>query len=153
MILDKVQAWTREVDGRLKALAGPNDADVVAKVLVRATVERPRFCMLISSLWSVLERNVGVEFMADFKRSFIEEMFALIDSVKSALPSLSADSAYAFVSFFFFFVAGSWAVANPSPIVAEVLNGKEFAGQCIVFESGLSAHAQTMLRGLLAGQG
>lgn len=152
VILDEAQAWTHKIDGRLKALSRPNDADAVADILVRATVERPRLCMLISSLWSVLERNVGVDSIADFKRSFIQEMSVLIDSVHSALPLLSADNSYTFVSFFFFFVAGSWSAANPAPIVVEVLDRKEFKGQCIDFEAVLSAHAKTMLRGLLAGK-
>lgn len=152
VILSEAQGWIRDVVERLKALPRRNDSDAVAEVIVRATVERPRLCMLISSLWSVLERNVSVDSIADFKRSFIEEMSALVDSVRSALPSLSADNAYAFVSFFFYFVAGSWAAANPSPIVVEVLSREEFTGHCIAFESVLSAHAQTVLRGMLAGE-
>ena len=106
----------------------------------------------MSSLWSVLERNVGVEPIAEFKRSFIDVMRAPVDSLENALPSLSADDASAFMTFFFLFVAGSWPAANPSPIVVEVLGREEFAGHCIVFEDVLRTHAQTVLRGLLAGR-
>ena len=106
--------------------------------------------MLITSLWSVLERNVGVESIADFKRSFTEVMFASIDSVAGALPSMSADEARAFITFFF--VAGLWPAANPAPVVVEVLEREEFAGLCIAFEAELRAYARPVLRGLPSGQ-
>ncbi len=152
VILVEARAWTGEIAARLEALSGRNDGDAVVEVFVCTTVERPRLCMLMSSLWSVLERNVGVEPIAEFKRSFIDVMRAPVDSLENALPSLSADDASAFMTFFFLFVAGSWPAANPSPIVVEVLGREEFAGHCIVFEDVLRTHAQTVLRGLLAGR-
>ena len=152
VILDEARAWAREVDARLQALAGQSSVDAVVEVFVRTTVERPRLCMLFSSLWSVLERNVSIESVADFKRNFLEVSFAPVDSVTTVLPTMSAEDVYSFTTFFFLFVAGSWPAANPAPIVVEVLEREEFAGHCIVFEPVLRAHAQTVLRGLLAEQ-
>jgi len=150
VILDEARAWARDVDTRLEALPGRSDADAVAEVFVRTTVERPRLCVLVSSLWSVLERNVGVDAIANFKRSFLEVTYASVASVERALPSLSDEDAHAYVTYFFLFVAGAWPAANPAPIVVEVLGREEFAGHSMEFEPVLRAHAQTVLRGLLA---
>ena len=151
VILDEARAWAGEIAARLEALSGQNDVDAVVEVFVRTTLERPRLCMLFSCLWSVLERNVGIESIADFKRSFIDVMFASNGSFENALPSMSSDDAYSFITFFLFFVAGSWPAAHPAPIVVEVLEREEFAGHRIAMEPMLRAQAQTTLRGLLAG--
>ncbi len=152
VILDEVRAWTRDMDAGLRPLSGGNDLDAVAEVFVRTTALRPRLCGLVSSLWAVLERNVSAESIAEFKRHFLEESFVPIEPLAAALPRLSADDAYAFVTFFFLFIAGSWPAANPAPLVVEVLQREEFEGHHLDFESTLRAHAQTLLRGLTARQ-
>ena len=82
VILDEVRAWAAEIDARLEVLPPHKDVDGVVEVFVQTTLERPRLCMLLSCLWSVLERNVGIESIADFKRSFIDVLDASVDSVE-----------------------------------------------------------------------
>ena len=148
VILDDARAWATDVDARLAALSEPKDLDAVVSVFVAETVDRPRLCMLFSSLWSVLERNVNVDSIAEFKLSFLEIMTTSIRSTANAL-TLSTDDAYSFLSYFFYFIAGSWPAANPSAVVAEVLEREEFADHCVDFEPTLRAHTQTILRGML----
>ena len=149
VILDETRAWSSEVNERLRSLAEPRSLDAAVDIFVTETIERPRLCMLFSSLWSVLERNVSAESVTEFKRDFLEISTGSVDSIATAL-ALSADDAYAFLSFFFYFIAGSWPAANPSPLVAEVLEQEEFAGQCVNFESTLRAHTRLTLGGVLA---
>jgi AcrR family transcriptional regulator len=68
--LDEARAWTTSIVDRLTSLAGSGDIDGVAQVFASTSAERPRLCMLISCLSSVLERNVSAEAIASFKRAF-----------------------------------------------------------------------------------
>ena len=149
VVLDETRDWDRAVTAELAALAGSDDADAVASVFARCSAERPRLCMLVSALWSVLERNVSLETVADFKRNVHEVMFGSAEAVAAALPGISSDEARAFLSFFFVFAAGAWGASNPAPVVAELYTDDEFAGMQVDFETALEAHARILLHGLL----
>ncbi len=66
--LAEAETWLGEVTTRLAPLAGSGDIRAVAEVFATTMSTRPRGCALLSSLSSVLERNVGVELIAAFKR-------------------------------------------------------------------------------------
>ncbi len=146
--LDEVQAWLEEITRRLAPLSGSGDVAAVAELFATTVGARPRACTLVSSLALVLERNVSVEVIADFKRRFNALGEEPVNAVHAALPELSLEDSAAFMSFFSVFVAGVWPVCNPAPAVAEVLARPEFSGMCIEFETVARAHANTVLRGL-----
>ena len=148
--LDETEAWTASVIDRLTPLAGSGDIDAVAKVYSRASAERPRLCMLISALSSVLERNVSVEAVATFKRAFHPIILGSADAFRAAIPELPAEQVGTFLLFEGMFTAGTWPNANPAPAVAEVLQHEEFSHGRIDFEATLFAHARVVLYGLLA---
>ncbi len=149
--LDEAEAWLGEITKRLGPLAGSDNIGAVAEVFATTMSTRPRACALLSSLSSVLERNVGVELIATFKRQFSTLFEAPTQAVHRALPGLSLDDAGVFMSFFYVFVAGIWPVSNPPSAVAEVLARPEFSDMRVDFESMVRTHAHTVLRGLCRG--
>ena len=151
VMLDEVRDWTRAIASGLAPLAGSRDIEAIAEVFTETLVARPRLCMLMGSLWAVLERNVGPDTVAVFKQSFAGEVFGPVEALLAALPDLSPEQGAGFARFFFLFAAGTWPAANPAPVVTEVLAREEFAGMCIDFEPMLRDHARVVLRGLLAG--
>ena len=148
LTLDEAEAWLGEVTTRLAPLAGSGDIRAVAEVFATTMSTRPRGCALLSSLSSVLERNVGVELIAAFKRQFSTLLEAPTQAVHMALPDLSLDDAGVFMTFFYVFVAGIWPVSDPPPAVAEVLARPEFSDMGVDFEGVVRTHAHTVLRGL-----
>lgn len=150
VVIDEARRWTSNVVERLKLLAGSRDVEGIARAYAEASAERRRFCMLISSLSSVLEHNISIEAVAEFKREFHPVVMGSADSLRSAMPELSAEQAYVFLRFFGLFMAGTWPNANPAPAVAEVLGHEEFASMGIDLEAALFEQARLLLRGLLA---
>ncbi len=106
--------------------------------------------MLISSLSSVLERNVGADSVADFKRTFHGLILGSGEALRCAIPDLSIYQVGALLHFLGLSIAGTWPSANPVPAVAEVLAREEFSSMRVDFEATLCAHARVVLRGLLA---
>ncbi len=149
--LDEAEAWLGEITTRLAPLAGSGDIGAVAEVFASTMSARPRACALLSSLSSVLERNVGVELIAAFKRQFSTLFKTPTQAVHLALPGLSLDDAGVFMTFFYVFVAGIWPVTDPPPAVAEVLARPEFSDMRVDLEDLVRTHAHTVLRGLYSG--
>lgn len=148
--LDEAEAWTASVVDRLTPLAGSRDLDAVAQVYAESSAERPRLCMLISALSSVLERNVSAEAIAEFKRAFHPLILGSADVLRAAIRELTARQIEAFLLFIGMFTAGTWPSANPSPAVEEVLEHEEFAHARIDFETTLFSQSRIVLYGLLA---
>lgn len=148
--LDEARAWTISVVDRLTLLAGSGDIDAVARVYSQASAERPRLCMLISALSSVLERNVSAEAVATFKRAFHPIILGSAEALRAAISELRAGQVEAFLLFIGMLTAGTWPNANPAPAVVEVLKRKEFSHGRIDFEATIFAHARVVLYGLLA---
>ncbi len=147
--IEEARDWTREVVDRLAGLSAVSDVDAVARTYAQLTAGHPRFCMLVSSLSSVLEHNISVEAVAEFKRTFHPLLFGSANAVRSAIPELSVEQAYAFLRFFGLLTIGTWPNANPAPAVVEVLEGEEFAPMRIDLEETLFEHARVLLRGLI----
>ncbi len=146
------QAWLDDSVRALAALAGRGDIEAVADALATTTVAHSRLCMLIASLSSVLEHNVGVEVIADFKIRFTGMVGGLIQAVHQALPTISLDDSRTFVTYFYLFVAGAWPAAHPPPLVVQVLARPEFAQMCIDFETAVRGQAEILLRGFAAAR-
>jgi AcrR family transcriptional regulator len=150
VVLEEAKDLVAEIAAQLASLSGSANTDAVAEAFVGPTVARPRICKLIGSLWSVLERNVGADSIAEFKRSFAAMTAETVAALNLALPGLRPGAARSFHSFFLMFAAGAWPATHPAPVVAEVLAREEFAGNTVGFEALLRAHTQTLLRGLVA---
>ena len=149
--LDESARWTDEIVAGLAPLAGSGDLDAAAEVFVRATAVRPRLCMLVSSLASVLETNVGPAAVSEVKHGFHSLLARSVVALSVALPALSLEAARSFAALFTLLVAGAWPAAHPTPVVAEVLARREFADMRVDFESTLRTQARASLRGLIAG--
>lgn len=149
--LEELVAWTREIEAGLGSLSGSGDIDAVAEVFVGATARRPRLCQLTGSVASVLERNVGPDEIAHFKRAALALMLGVSGALAAALPGSPADASRWFATLFSLLVAGAWPAAHPTAVVTEVLARDEFASLRIDFEATLRMHARALLRGLTAG--
>ncbi len=148
--VEEVEEWASEIEERLEPLAGSGDIDGVAKVFAEATARRPRFCMLSSTLSSVLERNVSAETVMHFKRRFNGAAFETVDDVQRAIPELSDDQMPLFMRFFYAAIAGSWPSADHSPVVEKVMRRKEFSAVRSRFDESIYDYCRFFLRGLVA---
>lgn len=150
MLLTEVEEWMGALGSRLQPLAGSNDVDAIAAGFAATIAQRPRLCVLLGSLASVLEHNVSVEFVADFKRRLFALLTPMLGELEAAVPEFNADDAYRFASSFTLAACGAWPHCHPSPVVEEVLSMPEFSTMRLEFEETMRFLATVLLRGMLA---
>ncbi len=148
--VEEVREWAADVRERLEPLAGTRDLEGIARAYAAATSSRPRFCMLLSALSSVLEHNVRAESVLDFKRRFNGAAFETVAGVREAIPELSDLQVACFMRFLSTAIAGAWPMANPPPVVANLMQREEFASVRSELEPSLFDYCRLVLRGLLA---
>jgi len=140
--------WVGDVERALAPLAGSDDEERVVRAMVAVYASRPRLCALASALASVLEHNVSVDAVVEFKTRLMDVLLRLGNAVQVAMPSLTLDTTRQFLFTAQFLVVGLWPAAHPPPAVAEALQRPELQFACIDFERDLEQALITQLRGL-----
>ena len=146
--IEEVRGWADELVDRLAPLTGNRDIDGTARAFAAVTNNRERFCVLLSSLSMVLERNVGETAILQFKRRFNSIAFETATATKAVLPDLSSAQLELFMRFLAAAIAGTWPATNPAPIVAGVMEREEFRAVRSGFEDALFDYCRLMLIGL-----
>ena len=123
----ELDAWLPDVQQRLNRLRAPN-SERVAKALTDALRQRTRFCRLTVVFSSVLEHNLSLEFIREFKQSLLEPLGEFSVTMKGVLTGLSDEDLHNFLFQHHAAIAGLWPLAHPSPEVSEVLQDKQFEG-------------------------
>ena len=150
LVLEDYREWVGAVERALAPLAGSDDEEALVRELVRLYAARPRLCALASALSSVLERNVSVDAIVDFKTRSMEVLLRLANSVQVAMPSLDMEGTRRFLFTAQFLVVGMWPAAHPPPAVREALERPELQWACVDFENDLEQALILQLRGLKA---
>ena len=149
LLLEEHRGWTRAYKRRLVKLRGSSDVDSIAKSFADTIAGRSRYCILIAALAGVLEHNVGLETVIEFKRELNDANLALVPAFQEALPSLTAEQAYAALAALLMAASGMWPHCHPAPVVQEALAQPEFASMRFDFKSMVREHATALLLGLL----
>ncbi|MFN3193212.1 MAG: TetR family transcriptional regulator [Aureliella sp.] len=123
----ELEDWKADALKRLRRIRTPNP-ERVAKLLTDALRDRPRFCRLTVVFSSVLERNLSVEFIREFKMSLLEPLEQFSIAMMESLDGMTESSIQDFLMQYHALVAGLWPLAHPSPEVAAILEEPEFVG-------------------------
>lgn len=121
----ELDAWLQDVEHHLNRLRAPNP-ERVAKALTKALQERDRFCRLTVVFSSVLEHNLSLEFLRDFKLLLLDPLGRFSGSLNRVAPEMSEDALRDFLFQHHSVIAGLWPLAHPSLEVAKVLQDERF---------------------------
>ncbi|WP_326568678.1 TetR family transcriptional regulator [Amycolatopsis rhabdoformis] len=154
-VLDQVlRQW---LDVVARALTGPPAdgpgfarEERVAATIARTLREDRLLCELISSMASVLERNISVDTARGFKHRAAAGADRLAALVREQVPELSPAGSAHFAAAVFVLVAGLWPYANPTEAVATVSAEMGVEPGAERFEEGLSEGLANLLAGLVA---
>lgn len=150
LCLAEVGAWSAAFTRRLRRYEGTEDVRAVARTYADVLVKHPRLCVLLVSLATVLEQNVTVETVADFKRAFMAHAQPATEALVAVLPALDEDEAFRAIGTLMMAASGMYPHAHPSPVVEEVLAMPEFEGLAFEFKPSMEELARAYLNGLLA---
>ena len=131
-------------------LKASNDASAVAEVIASALSSRSRYCILVSALGGILEHNVSSETIAKFKRQLIDSTSGTIDALEAAIPKLSKEALFDYLTFIIMAASGVWPHSHPSKAAQQVLESPEFSQFRIEFQETMTKRAEDLLVGLMA---
>jgi AcrR family transcriptional regulator len=131
-----------DVSHAYSQLTEKDDLQRMAAIFAKACDERPRFCLLISQMAPILERNISVERVIEVKRGFTPMLEAMASAIFQAAPSLGPDGAEMTLKTAITLVAGLWPTAYPPETVAKALEHPDIQHFRQDFEDTL---ARTML--------
>jgi AcrR family transcriptional regulator len=139
-----------EVAGAYARLPAKDDLEAMGRIFAKACKARPRFCLLISQMAPILERNISVERVIEVKRGFMPMLAAMSGAIYEAAPSLGLDGAEMTLKAGVALVAGLWPVAHPPPTVAEALKHPDISHLYEDFETTLARAMLCLMEGIRA---
>ena len=117
LLLEEQNSWARALERRLKSLVGAGDVEATAKAFADSIAKRPRLWILVGALATVLEHNVGVETVAEFKRQLHARQQTVVAAWNAALPTLANEEAYSSLAMLIMAASGTWPHCHPAPVV------------------------------------
>lgn len=150
LFMDEVDAMTTLLEARLAALPVA-DLPALADAITDAVLARPRFGPMISIIFSVLEQNLSVETIIDFKRWMVGQsgrMALALHRILPGAPLAACAEAWTLVSLA---IAALWPVTHPSPNAAKVYELEEFAAMRGEPRRDIGRAVLVILKGAAAG--
>ena len=128
IILSDLKAWMNHLEKELSAV-GRTNVPGFAEIWAKSIYEHKRLIELMSILYTVIEKNVAVEKLADFKSRLMLNISSLFVIISSALPDLGEGAAGEFVFMQLYYVMGLYPACRQSDIQkkAIALSGIEYS--------------------------
>ena len=146
LFLDAGEDLAQALEARL-ATVPVNDLPTLAQAITDTVLAHPRFCQLLSIIASVLEQNVSVEVIADFKRQMRPPTVRLAAALQRVTPAASAEACGQTWNLLLAVVAALWPATHPSPNAAKVYAMDEFRDLCMTPERDIPRAVLVILRG------
>jgi AcrR family transcriptional regulator len=128
---------------------GLNAPERFAGAVARTLAERETFAELLSLVHTVLEQNIDARTAMAFKQMLLDRVSRGAAVVERAVPGLPAGSGARVLLRLHALLVGLRQMADPAPVVAEVLARPEMAPLRIDFETELAATLAAMVRGMV----
>jgi AcrR family transcriptional regulator len=153
-LLDKLsEEWLDQLERDLGANSSHRPVEPVERIAqtwARSLASRPLLCELTSVLSGVLERNVSVDSVREFKRRAIARNGRLASLIRGLVPELSERAALEIASLAHSLLAGLWPLANPGPVVRAATEDPELAAAHVDFTGRMTRGLLLLLAGQLA---
>lgn len=154
LLADRTERWVRAATREIGALDADGEArarlERAAEVLSRTAAARPVMCHLMSVLPAVLEHNVSVDSVRQYKRSSLALIGALAETLHGVVPELPSERHGELLHHAFAFIVGGWPLANPSEVTREAMRDPELAPFTHDFEPELRRVFVLLAAGMLA---
>jgi AcrR family transcriptional regulator len=149
MLQNEGEVWEKKVLATLKQLGGKGTASEVSEIITSSFMRADRYCVLISVLNSVLEKNLSPELVADFRSVFFDRRQRFAEGVAAALPKSSVQRISRITLPIFAHVAGLWPLSHPAKNCKVVLEQARNRHLNVKFKDEMMFFVETMLTGAL----
>ncbi|MEJ2719126.1 MAG: TetR family transcriptional regulator [Deltaproteobacteria bacterium] len=145
------QAWFDEMDGNLELLSGrdgPSRTSDVGRLISESLTQREVMGRLIAILHTVLERNIDYEAASHFKRMLLMRVSRTGSLVESCLPFLKPGEGARLLLRAYALVIGLRHLAEPAPVVREVIDKQGMDMFRVEFASAFSETVKALITGM-----
>ncbi len=140
--------WFAEVDAKLIDLASACTIEQITEVLIRSLEAYPSLTRLLAILHTILEQNIDFDVASHFKHMLLQHFERTGSLLEHCLPFLMPGQGAHFLMQCHALVIGFWQLANPAPVVQQVLQQPELQMFQVHFASEFSTALQALLYGL-----
>lgn len=149
LLEEEAMRWRAELGARLAAGSAPSgSAQQVAQAFAGATAASPLMCRLFSVLPSIIEHNVSVERLTEFKLNSLTLAADVAQQLQRSAPALPIQAYAAFLRQAIALLIGLWPLSSPGSALKEVLLLPELRPLRYDFDADFTAGVLLLLRGL-----
>jgi AcrR family transcriptional regulator len=148
LVEQQLGSWFAAVDAGLIAMHGKGDIPQVTALLCEQLESRPGLTRLLAILHTTLERNINLDEALRFKYLLKEHVEYTGTLLEQCLPFLHPGQGAHVLVQCDAMVIGFWHLADPAPVVQQVLQQPEFLLFEIRFVTELSTAMQALFYGL-----
>lgn len=149
LLAEEFAGWYAELGAALASRGRPKMAiEHVALIFASTIAARPLLCRLTSILPSILERNVSLERMVEFKGQLLALRQQIAHDLHAVLPSITVSDFEKVVKVALPLITGLWPLSNPVGLAAEVIAQPGLESLQYDFEQDLELALLTFMRGL-----
>ena len=120
VIVDEIRDWIKDLNKHITSDM-TNDIESFSIKWATITYQHQRFLKLISILFTILERNVSLKRLIEFKNEFAIETSRAFDAIRTAFPAWDNKKIRRFIDIQKHFAIGLYPTTTPAPIQREAL--------------------------------
>ena len=147
LLLKESEHLTSENVKLLNGLPRPVSIPEMARLMAKDFANRPRFCLLVSQLAPILERNISVEKLIDMKRETAALLLQISEAILRAIPEIGEVGAMKALHTSIYLIAGLWPMTNPPEQVVKALETPDLAFMRVDFETSLRDAIEALFEG------
>jgi AcrR family transcriptional regulator len=151
LLQEEWSIWYAELKRAFGAEGQPTALEKVAEIFSHSTASRPLLAHLTSVLPSIIEHNLSVERIREFKRASLELLHELATFMHVRTPHLSVSAFEEFVHLAIMMTTGIWPFSHPSATAIEAIQTPDLTPFQYDFERYLNRGLLLLLRGLSQG--
>ena len=137
--------WEQRLYPALGKLNGKGTPAKVAAVITDVLMQSESYCVLITVINSVLEKNLTPPLVVDFRSVFLERRQRFARVLSSTLPGVTTERVYPLVLHIFAHAAGLWPLCHPSARSRELLARSDFVHLNLDFKTEMRRFLRVML--------
>ncbi|MBT2335004.1 TetR family transcriptional regulator [Variovorax paradoxus] len=149
VLVEEYVGWHAEL-GVALARGGKKGSTIehIARTFAATIAARPLLCRLTSVLPSILERNVSLERMIEFKRNLLAVRQQTALDFHARVPGIPVHAFERLIRHALPLIIGIWPLSNPAELAAQVIEQPGLESLRYDFEQDLEHALLALMRGL-----
>lgn len=148
LLAEEYACWLAELGAVPPADRPRSTIEDIAHVFASTIAARPLLCRLTSILPSILERNVSLQRMVEFKGKLLAVRRQTAEDFHARMPGMSAHAFETVIKHALPLMIGLWPLSNPAAVAAQVIEQPGLESLRYDFEQDLEQAVLSLLRGL-----